>query len=216
MPEPVTAIGEFNASAACAGGGAPSPHPVLDRKERIGPRWDGIDCCTGISVALTARFRSAGGHQLWNARVEHISSVFSGESGRRLALGRAHRKGALPGPPERRLGLAEAIGHPAVSARYSITSSARRLNRRGYGKAKRLGGFAVHDHLEFCRQLGDCPASREERLPCCALAASGHDTAAPPSPAMNSRHRRQMPICASVWEALSRENSTAQACGPYP
>jgi hypothetical protein len=27
------------------------------------------------------------------------------------------------------------------------------LNRRGYGKAKRLGGLEVHDHLEFCREL---------------------------------------------------------------
>ena len=50
---------------------------------------------------------------------------------------------------------------------------------------------------------------------CCARTASGQATA-PPSPAMNSRRRRQMRICPSrrPWGALSRQHSTAPACGP--
>jgi hypothetical protein len=54
---------------------------------------------------------------------------------------------------------------------------------------------------------------RRTRSPCCALAASGH-AAAPPSPAMNSRRRRQILIGPSrASENLLRQNSTAQGRG---
>jgi len=52
-------------------------------------------------------------------------------------------------------------------------------------------------------------AMRRTRSPCCPRAASGH-AAAPPSPAMNSRRRRQM----LTWPFLAREPIEAEYHGP--
>jgi hypothetical protein len=81
---------------------------------------------------------------------------------------------------------------PDIKAAEDVTARIRSMRRHA---PWRRGGVACRGARAAACDAGDCT-----RSPCCAPAASGH-AAAPPSPATNSRRRRQM----RIWPSLARK-----------